>query len=82
MTQVTQDYSTIDQAHVALDALTLLQAAIDAGSKPWLDYEGDEDDPKVSEDGYKSILTETCRKLSAMIGLEPSAPQCPALGTE
>lgn len=66
---------TEDEAHVMVDAVNLLRGGIGSGSaRPWADYEGGEDDPKLNRDGYLSLLNHARNTLLAIIG-EPGDGQ-------
>ena len=47
-----------DPFHIILDALAILKARIeeDPTFRPWEDYAGDDDDPKLTKGGYQSVL--------------------------
>lgn len=46
-----------DPLHVILDALTSqLKLISDHMIYPWEDYSGDDDDPKLTRDGYVGVL--------------------------
>lgn len=47
---------TPDMAHVLLDGLNALRAGIEAGDEPWKGYDGDEDDPKLTAEGYEELI--------------------------
>lgn len=58
----------VDHAHVLLDALAALQADISRGRKVWTEYEGDEDDPKITRDGFLRLMQEAQDALGQHIG--------------
>lgn len=48
---------TADELHVLLDAAGMMCNLIGVGeAHPWDEYDGEDDDPKTTEDGYVDVL--------------------------
>lgn len=66
-------------AHVVLDALGALERRIQRGYEPWRDYDGDEQDPKVTREGYLDLLESAQHAAITAVENEPNPTPEPRL---
>lgn len=64
---------SFDQAHVLMDAIGALRAAISNGTRsPWVEYDSDgiwpSGDPKLTESGYHALLQQCEAALNNTLG--------------
>lgn len=65
-----------DLLHVILDALNEHQHQIAHGTlEPWLAYSGDDDDPKLSSDGYLAVLAQADARVQDMLSRSIPLPE-------
>lgn len=69
---------SVDHAHVLLDALGALESNMDAGRKPWSEYDEDAFDPKAFEASYVHLVSEARAMLSLRIAHEHMTPETAA----
>lgn len=72
-----------DMLHVILDGLAALSDRIegrtrsDIYERPWEHYAGDDDDPKLSRDGYVAVLAMADDRITAMLSKSVPLPEVP-----
>lgn len=61
------EHISADEANVLLLAMCRLDNFIDSGARPWIIYDGGEEDPKTTRAGYMSLIGAVRGKLNRII---------------